>query len=337
MNQELSRGRRILLLLGTLLVSAVALHLVVAKPFASEGIRLTADFGAAGQGLTTSSPVKLRGVTVGRVAEIEMAPDGGARLTLRLDDGTRVPRTALASLEPESVFGPKFVDLVPGEHESTGPFLRDGDRIARTSDTLDLLTMIGDADAVVSAVAPEDLVVIMDAVGRGLTGSGPALAGLVENGGTLVDVAHRHRERARSLLGDLARLSRIRGAGDDLKTLTASSDALLATLVSGRDRGLRTAQGVSELTALLAPGLGGHENDLRQMFRSMERASGFIAEQLYIAGTGVRTIIRLMPVYRALGWTPAPEGKRMIGAYVLLPTDPCELVLGVCPGTERRR
>ncbi|MEO3787371.1 MlaD family protein [Actinocorallia sp. B10E7] len=333
MNQSLSPARRIALVLGTALALAVAGHLMIAKPFAAEGIRLTADFGAAGQGLTKSSPVKLRGVTVGRVERIEMAPDGGARLTLRLDEGVRVPDTATAALEPESVFGPKFIDLVPGGHEAAGPFLRDGARVTRTSDSLDLVSLLDGADAVVSAVDPEDMVVIMDALGQGLSGAGPDLAGILEGTGTLVKLAHRHRQRARTFLDDLARLAELRGVGDDLKTLTASSDALLTTLLSGQDRGLRTAQGVWEMTSLLAHGLGTHENDLRQMFRSVERAATFMDQQLYIAGPGVREVIELLPVYKALGWTPGPQGRHMIGAQVLLPTDPCELILGVCPQT----
>ncbi|GAA0950038.1 MlaD family protein [Actinocorallia libanotica] len=330
MNQDLPRGRRIMLTWATALVTALALYLMTAKPFAAEGTRLTADFGGAGQGLTTSSPVKLRGVTVGRVDRIELAPDGGARLTLRLEEGVRVPDTALASLEPESVFGPKFIDLVPGDHETAGPFLRDGARIARTSDSLDLTSMLGDADAIVSAVDPRDMVVIMDALGQGLHGTGADLAGMLESTGTLVDVAHRQRERARSFLADLARIAEIRGVGEDLNTLVTSADPLMDALLSGQDRGLRFARGVTEMTAAVGQGLGAHENDLRQLFRSMERSSAFLDSLLSIAGDSVRTIIDLIPVYKALGWTPGPGDRHLIGAQVLLPTDPCELVLGIC-------
>ncbi|GAA2734495.1 MlaD family protein [Actinocorallia aurantiaca] len=337
MNQNPSRGRRIMVTWATALVLALALYLLTTKPFAAEGTRLTADFGGAGQGLTTSSPVKLRGVSVGRVEEIGLAPDGGARLTLRIDEGVRIPDTALASLEPESVFGPKFIDLVPGDHETAGPFLRDGARIARTSDSLDLTSMLGDADAIVSAVDPRDMVVIMDALGQGLHGTGPDLAGMLQSTGTLVDVAHRQRERAQGFLADLARIAEIRGVGDDLNTLVTSADPLMDALVSGQDRGLRFARGITEMTSAVAHGLGAHENDLRQLFRSMERSSAFIASLLPLAGDSVRAIIDMIPVYKALGWTPGPGDRHLIGAQVLLPTDPCKLILGICPGSEGGR
>ncbi len=334
MNQNLSRPRRIALTLATALVLAVTGYLLIAKPFAAKGVRVTADFGAAGQGLIKSSPVKLRGVTVGRVARIEMAPDGGARLTLRLNEGSRIPDTVTASLEPESVFGPKFIDLVPGDHESTGPFLRDGAHITKTSDSLDLISMLGDADAIVSAISPQDMMVIMDAVGEGLHGTGANIAGMLQSTGTLVDVAHRQRERARVFLADLARLAEIRGVGADLNTLVTSADPLMTALVSGQDRGLRFAQGITEMTSAVSQGLGAHENDLRQLFRSMERSAAFINSLLPLAGDTVRTVIKLIPVYKALGWTPGPGDRHLIGAQVLLPTDPCQLILGICPGSQ---
>ncbi|SEG81453.1 phospholipid/cholesterol/gamma-HCH transport system substrate-binding protein [Thermomonospora echinospora] len=332
MNQALSPGRRVAVVLLTALVLAAAGHLLIARPFAADGTRLTADFAGAGQSLTTASPVKLRGVTVGRISRIELAPDGGARLTLRIDHGVRIPDTVTASLEPESVFGPKFLNLLPGPHEATGPFLADGAHIARTSESLDLTSMLGDAEAVLAAIDPQDVAVIVDALGQGLGSSGPNLAGLVRQTGTLVDVAHRQRGRARTMLSDLARLARLRGVGADLSTTAASSVALLDTLTAGpRGRGLRTAQGVSEITSLLARGLSGYEGDLRATFHSMEGAATFLHAQLPLAGPGVRRVVELMPVYQAMAWVPGPQNKRLLAINVLLPTSPCQLLVGVCP------
>ncbi|TMR41582.1 MlaD family protein, partial [Actinomadura geliboluensis] len=45
-----------------------------ARPGRDPGTVLTAEFGRAGQGLGAGAPVKIRGVTVGSVADV--APDG---------------------------------------------------------------------------------------------------------------------------------------------------------------------------------------------------------------------------------------------------------------------
>ncbi|MEU5880498.1 MlaD family protein [Spirillospora sp. NPDC047279] len=333
MSRDLGTGRRVAITLGTAGVLAVAGHLLVTKPFAAEGTRLTADFGGAGQSLTTSSPVKVRGVTVGRISGIELSPGGGARLRLRIDEHVRVPDTVVASLEPESVFGPKFLNLVPGPHEATGPFLRDGAHITRTSDSLDLTTLLGDADALLAAIEPQDVAVIADALGQGLGSSGAELAGLLRGTGTLVDVAYRHRGRARTFLADLARLARTRGVGTNLSTTATSSAGLLETLTSGQGRGLRTARGVTEVTSLLSQGLGSHEGDLRAAFRSFENSARFLHQQLALAGPGVRAVNDLLWVYPAVTWPRAPQGKRMIAGQVLIPDDPCRLLIGICPQT----
>ncbi|MDX6744879.1 MlaD family protein [Actinocorallia sp. A-T 12471] len=326
-----AQARGIAITLATAVVLVALGFLVVAKPFAAKGKLLTADFGAAGQGLTESSPVKMRGVTVGRVSGIALAPDGGARLTLRIDAHVAVPDTAVAALEPESVFGPKFVNLVPGPHEEAGPFLADGATITRTSDSLDLTGLLADADAAVGAMDPERVAVIVDALAQGLGGAGPNIAGLLDSTGTLVGVAHEHRHRAETFLDDLARLARLRGIGADTSTTVVNANALLHTLTAGKDRGLKTAAGVSQLSALLGPGLTRHEGDLRAAFRSGENAAAFMDHILPVGGDGVRTVIDLLWVFKAISWSPGPQGRHLLAAEILLPTDPCELIIGICP------
>ncbi|ROO85954.1 phospholipid/cholesterol/gamma-HCH transport system substrate-binding protein [Actinocorallia herbida] len=333
MSGTLSEARRIAITLATVVVLALLGYLAVAKPFAAKGRLITADFGAAGQGLTKSSPVKMRGVTVGRVSEIELAPGGGARLTLRIDEHVPVPDSAVASLEPESMFGPKFVNLIPGPHEEVGPFLADGATIERTSDSLDLTGLLGEADAAVGAMDPAQVAVVVDALAQGLGGAGPNLAGLLDSTETLLGVAYDQRGRAESFLADLARLARLRGIGADTATVVTNSTALMETLTSGKDRGLKTAAGVSQLSALLGPGLSRHEGDLRAAFRSGENATAFLDHVLPIAGDGVRTVIDLLWVFKAISWAPGPQGKHLLSAEILLPTDPCELIIGICPGS----
>ncbi|GAB2831381.1 hypothetical protein GCM10022221_32810 [Actinocorallia aurea] len=334
MSGALSEARRIAVTLATALVLAVLGYLVVEKPFAAEGRLLTADFGSAGQGLTTSSPVKMRGVTVGRISTIELSPDGGARLTLRIDEHVTVPDTAVASLEPESMFGPKFVNLIPGEHEAAGPFLGDGAVITRTSDSLDLTSLLGEADAAVGALDPEQVTIIVDALAQGLGGAGPNLAGLLDSTEILLGVAYDQRGRTETLLADLARLARLRGIGEDTATVVTNATALMETLTSGEDRGLKTAAGFSQLAGLLGPGLENHEADLRAAFRSGEHATAFLDHVLPIAGGGVRTVIDLLWVFRAISWAPGPQGRHLLSAEILLPTDPCELIVGICPGGD---
>ena len=72
----------------------------------AKGYEVTAVFPTSSQGLFTDggSAVKLPGVNVGEVSGIELLDDGRAEVTLFIDDHVRVPDTAMASIEPLSIF-----------------------------------------------------------------------------------------------------------------------------------------------------------------------------------------------------------------------------------------
>lgn len=331
---DLPKGRRVLVTGITATVLAGSVYAMIAKPFADKGIALSARVGSAGQGLTTSSPIKLRGVTVGRVEKIELAGTRGARLTLRMDPGVRVPDTAKAAVEPESVFGPKFVNLIPGEHEGTGPYLADGQDVVRTSETGDLNGLLTETDKALASIDPEDVAVITDALGTALAGQGQRIHDLIDNTAVLVDVAHENRENARTFLADLASLARLRGVGQDVGTLLTAGNQTLETLNSGQDRVKKTLAGTAEVADTVEGGFTRYRGDLTQGVRSAERAVALLHDQLGIAGPSVRTFIDMLPIYRALGFVSVGDkklNKRLIGINIVLPTDPCQMFLGVCP------
>ena len=124
--------RRVLVCLGAVVavfVTSVAVVLVAyGRGYYDGGYQVTAVFPASAQGLFTDggSEVKMRGVGIGTVAGIELLPDGRARFRLLLKKDARLASTASASIEPLSLFGPKFIEIVPGAGEANGPFLAPG-------------------------------------------------------------------------------------------------------------------------------------------------------------------------------------------------------------------
>ncbi|MEO3788347.1 MCE family protein [Actinocorallia sp. B10E7] len=330
--KELTLRRRLVVSAASLLVVVLALYTAIFKPFASKGTPFTAEFTQAGQGLGTTSPVKIRGMEVGKVNRIELLPNGRARLTLRINDGVRLPDTTVASLEPASVFGPKFVNLLPGEHETTGPYLPGGSEITNTSDPRDLNDLLADANAALAALDPSDIAIVVDALAQGLGGQGENLRETIESLEVIVQVAHDNRKNARTFLKDLGRLASIRGAGEDVASIVADTNAVIDTAAKGDGRLRRFALNVAELSATTGRGLHNYGGDLREGFHSGERAVGVIYAQLGLIGPGLRTGNNLLPVYRKLSWpATGTDGRRMLAVKILLPSDPCQILLGVCP------
>ncbi|SEG08844.1 phospholipid/cholesterol/gamma-HCH transport system substrate-binding protein [Thermomonospora echinospora] len=340
MNHEIPLRRALLVSLLTLVIVAVGGYALVARPFRAEGTRLTAEFGRAGQGLGDGAPVKIRGVTVGSVERAELTGAGRARLTLRLDPGVRVPTSATASIEPASAFGPKFVDLVPGAGERGGPYLASGATIARTSDPQDLSDLLSDADATLRAVDATEVATIVRTLAQGLNGQGGRLRATIDHTSTLMDVAYRRRSEARRFLHDAAGLTGAlagAGSGDDLITISGDANTLIAgTAAGGRDRLGQFADQLSEISALVSHGFDKRGGQLGQGFRSGERAAALVYAQLGLAGNAVRTANGLLPLYGELTSMPGPEGKNYMRAQGLLPTDPCQLIIGLCGSTGGR-
>ncbi|MCT9930489.1 MCE family protein [Planotetraspora sp. A-T 1434] len=333
-----SPGVRLGVRLGVavLTVAAVAAAgaLVVRKVTGAEGVRYTAEFGHAGQGLDTSSPVKIRGVTVGGVTSVDLDDRGRAVLTLRVDPGVRVPDSAAASIEPSSVFGPKFVNLIPGGHEGSGPYLPDGAAITRTEDPADLSDSFGDAYSALSAVNPQEVAVIAHTLGRGLDGKGGELRDLVGNAGTVLDVAYRHRTDAAKFLHDAGDLSTaLASKGGDIVGIAADTNAVTPDLVARADEVRAILAELDSISSLTAHGLKKHGGDLRAAVSSGERAVRVVYDQLGIAGDGVRGLTRLLATLNRLIAAPGPDGTRQLGVEAYVLTDPCQLLAGLCdPG-----
>ncbi|GAB2828089.1 hypothetical protein GCM10022221_28020 [Actinocorallia aurea] len=330
MNVSLRRG--VAVTTATLVLTAAALYLALVRPFAPVGASARAEFGRAGQGLQSGSPVKVRGVQVGSVDEVALGGNGRVRLTLRFTPGYRVPATSTASIEPASVFGPKFVDLVPGEAEMSGPYLADGADIVHTSDPTDLSQLLSDVSGVVESVDPTEVATIVRVVADGLNGQGPALRRTLESVDTLVGVAHDQRKNARTFLRDGAGLAEaLAQAAPDLTRTAKDANTVIETAASAPEGSLGTfATDLGDVSALVAHGLDKRAGQLGESFRSSERLVALLYGQLGDLGDAVRAADKLLPVYNGLVNLPAADGKHLIGVHAYLPSTPCELILGLC-------
>jgi len=165
-----------------------------------------AKFSAAGQGLIRDSDVKINGVNVGRVTKVKL-DHGRALVTLEIHKGDRIPRDAQATIRPKTLFGEKFVDIDPGEEETTGPFLADGDRITHTLGGFELERVLAETYPILKAVAPAELAVIVDTLAGAARGEGDAINRQIANWAKVSRVNAAHDADTREFLTDLAALS----------------------------------------------------------------------------------------------------------------------------------
>ncbi|MEL5956961.1 MCE family protein [Streptomyces sp. CLV115] len=162
-----------------LLVPAVLVWVSVSvyrKDFTDDAT-VTVRTASVGNEMHDNADVKLRGVVVGQVRGI--AADGnGARLTLAIDPGKldRIPADVTAQMLPTTLFGERFVALVPPELPSTQP-LRAGSVIPqdRSSNAIELEEVLDNVLPLLTAVKPEKLAATLGAVSQALEGRGEKL------------------------------------------------------------------------------------------------------------------------------------------------------------------
>lgn len=112
-----------------------------------KGYEVTAEFTDIG-GLKVRAPVTVAGVRIGEVSRIELQPGAlNARVTLSLRSDKRIPfEDSSARILTEGLLGSNYISIVPGfddEGSKDHPYLRQGDKIAKTQEALILENIIG--------------------------------------------------------------------------------------------------------------------------------------------------------------------------------------------------
>jgi phospholipid/cholesterol/gamma-HCH transport system substrate-binding protein len=142
------RGPRLEFAVGTFLLLALASLLVLALAssngkfgFGADSYPLKARFTNLGQ-LRPNAPVKIGGVVIGNVADIQLDPVKlDAVVTLSIDARYKdLPADTSASILTGGLLGESYVGLAPGGDPEA---LKPGEEIAFTTPAVDLIEMVG--------------------------------------------------------------------------------------------------------------------------------------------------------------------------------------------------
>lgn len=86
-------------------------------------------FSGSVTGLQEGSAVRYHGVGVGAVRDIRIAPDDPSRVrvTIELENSSRLPSDSIATIEPQGITGLAYIQIIGGEKGSTLMDVRAGD------------------------------------------------------------------------------------------------------------------------------------------------------------------------------------------------------------------
>ena len=267
-DRQFLSGLTIIVLLAAVVVGTLMQYNGVFRP----SVDVVVEADRAGITMAPGAPVKLYGVEVGAVSDVDIDGDR-AEITLELepDQADSVPRDVTAQLVPPTAFGAKYVQLTVPEGASSES-IEAGDVIPASATTVEVDAAFTNLSAVLEAARPAQVSEALSAVAgtvdqRGemlgelitltdnyLTSFNPSLPALSEDLRRLDDVAAVY---------DLARddlITTFDGAATTLETVVeqqASLRALELSLTSFSSEGdalLRdSGQGLSTSLRLLDP------------------------------------------------------------------------------------
>ncbi len=138
---EFAVGAFLLLALASLLVLAIASTNGKFGFGGGDSYPLKARFGTIGQ-LRLAAPVKIGGVVVGKVGEIQLDPvKFDSIVTLDIDNRYKdLPVDTTAGIFTSGLLGESYVGLNPGGDPET---LKPGEEIAYTQSAVDLMQLVG--------------------------------------------------------------------------------------------------------------------------------------------------------------------------------------------------
>jgi phospholipid/cholesterol/gamma-HCH transport system substrate-binding protein len=138
---------------------------------------LKADLPASG-GLYPTANVTYRGITIGKVTDVEPT-EHGARATISIDSQYKIPVDTIANVHSVSAVGEQYLDLVstgnPGKYFAEGQTITKGTVPAEIGPALDT------ANRGLAALPKDKIATLLDETAESVGGLGPALQRLVDS------------------------------------------------------------------------------------------------------------------------------------------------------------
>ena len=165
------------------IAAIIALAISLFRGSWADTVPVTVIADRAGLVMNPDAKVKMRGVQVGRVSSIEPRPDGTAALHLAVDRSALnlIPDNVTVDITSSTVFGAKFVQLVPPPTPSSGR-LRPGQEIPAQHVMVEVNTVFQKLVNVLDKIDPAQLNETLGAIATAFNGRGDQI------GQTLVDL-----------------------------------------------------------------------------------------------------------------------------------------------------
>jgi len=291
---------------------------------------LRADLPSSG-GLYATANVTYRGITIGKVTEVEPT-ETGVVATMSISDRYKIPIDAIANVHSVSAVGEQYLDLVssdePGKYFSNGQTITKGTVPAEIGPALDT------ANRGLAALPADKIPVLLDETAQAVGGLGPALQRLVDGTQAIVGDFKTNIDDVNDIINNSAPIidSQVDSGGAiqrwaaNLNTLAAQSAAQDAAIRDGLRQAAPTADAVTAVFSDV-------RDSLPQTLANLE----IILDMLKRYHKGVEQALVMLPQGASIAQavsTPYPNQAALDFGLTINQPPPC--LTGFLPASEWR-
>ncbi|MBB5851967.1 MCE family protein [Amycolatopsis umgeniensis] len=242
--------------------------------------------------LNVGDDVRISGVRVGQIEELEIADHSLARIRFSLDSQRRLPADVNAVIKYRNMVGQRYIALERGK--GSPEYLRPGAEIPleRTTPALDLTELFNGFKPLFQALSPKDVNQLSGEIVQVLQGEGGTVESLLAHTGSLTTtLAGRDK-----VIGDVITnldtvLKTINGKGDALSTLVSTLRELVSGLAGDRTEIGEAVSGLADLTTATAGLLEQGRKPLKDSITGV----GLLSEQLVKGKDEIERSLTVLP------------------------------------------
>jgi len=251
-----------------------------------------AEFADA-TGVVNGDDIRVAGVRVGNVQDIEVTDDNRALVTFSVDADTPLDDATHATIRFRNLIGQRYIALT--QEGNGGDELGDGETIpiTRTQPALDLTVLFNGFKPLFEALSPDDINKLSYEIVQVFQGEGSTVESLLSSTASLTQALADRDQVIGDLLENLSYvLDHVADRDDQLTDLIRSFRDLVGGLKEDREAILSSLDGISELAVETA----GLVDDIREpLVRDIKEARQ-LAELLDRNKGEIDRVLQVMPI-----------------------------------------
>jgi phospholipid/cholesterol/gamma-HCH transport system substrate-binding protein len=265
----MTRAQRSVAALAVVVASMGVIVVAVRASYGAfrSGYHLIGVFPRADYGVEPGVQVEHHGIAVGKVDSVHLV-NHEAELHMTIFGAFRVPASVNAAIRPRSIFGDPYVDLAFSDG-APGPFLADGERLARTASDSETGDLIASAVPLLQKINPQDLTTVIDELSKASAGEGQRIASSIDNGSKLAALFASTIDAQLQAIDALAQFqAAFTPTGPSLNAIAANSNVALPTLNAAQADFQRALDSLTAFSSALANFLAQVRPDMTRLLEA---------------------------------------------------------------------